>query len=279
MKYIDTHSHLYFKDFDHDRSEVIKRTVKQGIGVINIGTNVETSNKAVNLTFDNKNFYATVGVHPTVIEEIEAKVLKDDLRNLIKNEKVVAVGECGLDYFRIPHDTQEYKNKQKEIFELQIELALENNLPLMIHCRDAYEEVLSILNHYKKRTETKKDHYCGKKLRGNFHFFAGSVNVLKEVLALGFTVSYTGVITFAAQYKELVENTPIDMMHIESDAPFVAPTPHRGKRNEPIFCVEVFKKIADIKKVSHSKLQKQLLKNAKDLYGIVDKSLLFGKYW
>lgn len=268
MKYIDIHAHLNFSDFNDDREEVIKRTIKNGMGVINIGTNIKTSGEVIQLAEQHDNFYATVGFHPTDLPETDLETAKYEILKLIKAPKVVAVGECGLDYFRIEGDTRYYQNKQKEFFEMQIEVAIENDLPLMIHCRDAYDDVIEILKKYKERTKTEGDEYFGKQLTGDMHFFVGSHSDIKKILALDFNISFTGVITFAPQYEELVKSVPLDRIHAETDSPFVAPKEFRGQRNEPLYSIEVMKKIAEIKSLPIDDVRKQMLKNAKDLFGV-----------
>ena len=268
IKYIDIHAHLYFDNFDKEKEQVIERIKKNKIGVINIATNLRNSIETIDLATQEKNFYATVGVHPTDLEEVNLEILKSEILNLAKNPKVVSIGECGLDYFRVEKNIKEFKEKQKKCFEIQVEATIESDLPIMIHCRDAYEEVLKILETYHKRTLNQNDPYYGKRLRGNFHFFAGSMNILERILKLGFHVSYTGVITFAPQYQELIEKTPLDRLHAETDSPFVAPVPFRGQRNEPTYVLEVIKKMSEIKGQSFNKFSKQLMKNAQNLFGI-----------
>jgi len=269
MKYIDIHAHLNFSDFDDDREEVIQRTIKNGMGVINIGTDIETSRDVLNLAKTHSDLYCGIGIHPTEahkISNIDSEILI--LKEMTVDKKVVCIGECGLDYFHIKGDSREYKDIQKNVFTKQIELALEVDLPLMIHCRDAYFTVIEILKEYKNRTIELGNKFSGKNLRGNVHFFAGTVEDIKELLNLDFTVSFTGVATFAPQYRELIEFTPIDKMHAETDSPFVAPVPFRGKRNEPIYTLEVIKKIAEIKKMDFNDVANKLLENANSLFGI-----------
>ncbi len=202
--------------------------------------------------------FASIGLHPIYVgrEEFKESIFID----LLQNPKVVAIGECGLDFYHLSGDVELLKEKQKEVFEKQIELAIKFDKPLMIHCRDAYPDVLKILNEYKK--------IAGDKLRGNIHFFAGTKDEARQFLELGFTLSFTGVITFAPQYRELVEFVPIDKIHAETDCPYVAPVPNRGKRNEPVFVIETVKKIAEMKGVSEEVLAKQLLLNAKKLFNL-----------
>ncbi len=243
LEYFDAHSHLYFPDFDKDREEEIEKIKKAKIGTITIGTDFESSNKAILLAKDHENLFACIGQHPGDVDT--NSTFDTRLESLLDNKKVVAIGECGLDYFRMDSDNQELKKIQKTIFEYHIDLALSHDLPLMLHIRsskgtqDAYNDALSILEHHVK--------ISGDKVRGNAHFFAGDTDVLRRFLAIGFTVSFTGVITFTHDYDELVKYTPLDMMMSETDAPFVAPVPHRGKRCSPLYVPEVVKRLAELK--------------------------------
>jgi len=178
----------------------------------------------------------------------------------LSNPKVVGIGECGLDFYHLEGNITAAKEKQGKAFRYQIDLAIKFDKPIMIHCRDAYPEVLQILKEYKKE--------FGDKLRGDIHFFAGTKNEAKSFLDLGFNISFTGVITFAPQYEELVDFVPIDRIHAETDCPYVAPIPHRGKRNEPAYVVHVVEKIAKIKGLTFDKTSAQLLKNAKKLFNL-----------
>ncbi|MCR4334508.1 MAG: TatD family hydrolase [Patescibacteria group bacterium] len=240
-KYIDIHSHVNFKAFDEDRETVIGRALDNNIWMINVGTDLETSKKAIDIAGQyKKGIYATIGLHPTHTGEIFDI---DTYLNIAKNNKVVAIGECGLDY-------KEGKQEgQKDIFIKHIELANEVSKPLMLHIREAYKDAIEILKRYAK-------------VKGNVHFFAGTIEEAKQFLELGFTLSFTGVITFAKQYQELVEYIPLDMMMSETDCPFVTPIPYRGERNEPLYVQEVVKKIAEIKNMNIDLVKKQLVENA-----------------
>lgn len=279
--FIDIHAHTNFTVFDADRDAVIKRALGADVWMINIGTQETTSKKAVEMT---KEFplgvYAIIGLHPIHAnasyhdtEELGAEdkgftsrgevFNKEYYRKLIKEggKKVVGIGECGLDYYK--NHTDEERKRQSDAFHSQIELALECDLPLMLHIRsgvggNAYKDVLDILKKYKKD--------YGEKLRGDAHFFAGTPEDAKEFLALGFYLSYTGVVTFAKQYKELVEATPIDRIMSETDCPYVAPVPERGKRNEPSFVIHTADKILGIKGANLSEGRKQIVENAFRLF-------------
>lgn len=255
--YFDIHSHLYFPDYDNDREEEIKKIKKAKIGTITIGTDLESSKVAIELAEEHENLFACIGQHPGELN-IDS-VFDEGLLELADNSKVVAIGETGLDYFRIPLSDAFLKSIQKTIFEYHIDLSLSSEKPLMLHIRssketqDAYLDALEILEHHSKTS--------GGKLRGNAHFFAGDMDILKRFLAIGFTVSFTGVVTFTRDYDELIKYTPLDMLMSETDAPFVAPVPHRGKRNSPLYVPEVVKKIAEIRGEDFETVKKALLNN------------------
>lgn len=265
-EYIDIHSHISFPDFDADREAVIGRMKEKNIWAIDVGTDFKNSKKAAKDAAANDGIFSSAGLHPTDDgnEDFDAAVYK----KLFTNPKVVAVGECGLDYFRLDENNQasqkskveSEKQRQKKIFEMQIELALELDKPLMIHCRNAYADLLEILRSYSAARDSK--------LRGNMHFFAGSWETAKKFLDLGFTLSFTGVITFARDYDEVIKNAPLDMIMAETDSPLVAPVPHRGKRNEPLYVAEVVRKIAQIRGEEFDKTREQILKNSLRVFGI-----------
>ncbi|HEY4508740.1 MAG TPA: TatD family hydrolase [Candidatus Paceibacterota bacterium] len=264
FEYFDIHSHIYFPDYDKDREEEIEKIKKAKIGTITIGTDFKSSQTAIDLALKHNNFFACVGQHP---EELNIDSVFDDrLTALSDNKKVVAIGEVGLDYFRMSGEDVALKGIQKTIFEYHIDLALSSGKPIMLHIRpskgtqDAYLDALDILEHHSK--------ISGGKLRGNAHFFAGDTNVLRRFLAIGFSVSFTGVITFTHDYDELIKYTPLDMLMSETDAPFVAPVPHRGKRNSPLYVPEVVKKIAEIKNESFEVVKKAMIDNVSRHFGI-----------
>lgn len=262
MELIDIHAHLDFKDYDSDRAEVIKRTREAECGVINVGVDLETSKAVIKLAEENNLMWATVGIHPT--DHQGRSLMKEgdwqELAKLAVHDKVVAIGECGLDYFhldeKLGRGASKLKEKQKEVFERQIELAIRLDKPLMLHIRDAYDDVLEILKRFPVSTAG------GPVARGNVHFFAGDWEQAQKFLDIGFTLSFTGVITFARNYDEVIKNTPLDKIMAETDSPFVAPVPHRGQRNEPLHIRYVIEKIAEIKDLSPEIVAGQLLKNA-----------------
>ena len=277
-KYIDIHSHVNFKAFDEDRDEVIKRALENDTWVINVGTQIDTSKKAVEMANQYKEgVYAIIGLHPihTGASYHDEKELgeggkeftsrgenfdKDAYRELLKDPKVVGIGECGLDYFRL---TEESVEKQKNDFIAQIELANEFNKPLMLHIRNNPEDKSH--NAYADALEILKA--CSK-VKGDVHFFAGSVEDAKAFVDFGFTLSFTGVITFASSYDEVIKATPLDMIMSETDSPYVTPAPHRGKRNEPVYVSEVVKKIAQIKGLPDVEVAQAIRNNAKRVFDI-----------
>ena len=254
-KLFDIHSHLNFPDFNKDRGDVIKKMKEENIWTICVGADKKTSQECVELAEKHENIFASIGLHPTDNDEIFDI---DYYRELAKHPKVVAVGETGLDYYRI--ENRELRIKQVEIFIKHIELALELNKPLMIHCRDAHDDVIEILK--AKSLKLKAN------LRGNIHFFSGVWEQAQKYFDLGFSISFAGPITFSNQYNETIKNAPIDKIMIETDSPFVAPTPYRGKRNEPIYVIEIAKKLAEIKNLSLEKVIKQTTRNAKEVFVI-----------
>ena len=227
------------------------------VGAITIGTDLESSKRAVEIANRNENIWACIGVHPA---DNHTEIWNEaEFEKLIQHPKVVAIGECGLDFFRVkPEDLENEKERQTKIFTQQIEFAIKHDKPLMLHCRNAYYEVLEILEQYQKdQSDTKEE-----KLRGDVHFFAGNIEQAKRFVDLGFTLSFTGVITFTHDYDEVIKSIPIKSIMSETDAPFVAPVPHRGKRNEPSYVVEVVKKLAEIRGEDEEVLRLQILQNA-----------------
>lgn len=280
MKYIDTHCHMNFAIYHPDIDEVIARTKEHSVAVINIGTQQDTSAHAVALAQDNDHLWAIVGLHPIhtsasfhdhdeVGEDGEEFTSRGEVfdvdyyQSLInQSDRVVGIGECGLDYY---HNTPESKQLQESAFRQQIELALKNDLPLMLHVRpsqgsyDAYYDVLEILEGYKKEHSH---------LRGQAHFFAGDADIAQRFIDLGFYISFTGVITFTHDYDEVLKSIPLDKILSETDAPYVTPKPYRGQRNEPIHVREVVKKIAELHEVEEDRVCEQIQENVKNLYKI-----------
>ncbi len=277
-KYIDIHSHVNFKIFDEDRDDVITRALENDTWIINVGTQIDTSRKAVEIANQySEGVYAIVGLHPihTGASYHDEKELgeggkeftsrgevfdKEKYLELLRDPKVVGIGECGLDYFRC---TEESIEKQKQAFISQIEIANEVDKPLMLHVRNnpidtthnAYVDAIVLLKKYAK-------------VKGDVHFFAGDIKTAKAFLDFGFILSFTGVITFTHDYDEVIRNTPLNMIMSETDSPYVTPVPYRGKRNEPTYVSEVVKKIAEIKELSETEVALAIIANAKRLFDI-----------
>lgn len=254
LKYIDIHSHLNFPEFDNDRKEIISKMLEREIGTITVGTDFETSSSAVELAEKYPNIWATVGIHPT--HDADPLLLEE----FLSSPKVVGIGECGLDYGKAGIIADEEKEMQKRIFEVQIELASKYNLPIMIHARNSNEDILRILNEKKKIFPN---------LRGNAHFFSGSIEQAYMYISLDFSVSFTGVITFARDYDEVVRSVPLENIMSETDSPFVSPLSCRGKRNTPLNIIEIVEKIGEIKGLLDNSQDKIILKNAVAKWGLV----------
>ena len=260
-KYIDTHSHPHFPQYDEDQEAMLGRMREQEVVTIAVGTDIATSKQAVKFATEHKDVVlgATIGVHPNdePSERFDASVYGELLSDV-----VVGVGECGFDYYRSSKDA-EY-TRQREVFEAQIAFAVDNNLPLMLHIRpsqgtvDAHDDALEVLRLYQKTH--------GDTVRGNVHFFTSNTDVARAYLELGFTIAFPGVITFAPELHEVVRDVPLDMMLSETDAPYAAPVPHRGKRNEPVFVVDVIRAIADIRGEGFEKVAAQLRANAERVF-------------
>ena len=268
LRLIDIHSHLHFPPFAYDRDKVFARMQEANIGTILVGTSMETSRNAIAVAGQYPNTWASVGMHPThfhsnfhdaneLFDEehfSKQKFDADEMLTLARHEKVVAIGECGLDYFRSAED-ENIKRLQQEGFRAQIAIAREVGKPLVIHCRDAYESVLAILREEQAQ-----------KIGGHVHFFVGSWEIAQEFLELGFSLSFTGVITFASQYDEVIKNIPLDRIMVETDAPYVAPASFRGKRNESIYVEEVARRIAELKGISLEEVARATTENAQKLF-------------
>ena len=266
-RFFDIHSHINDASFEGDRGEVLARMEERGVWAVVVGTDYKSSQDAVTIaSFSDSGVFASIGVHP--IDDKGALFREPLFVELVSSTRVVAVGECGLDYSRIADisDVQIEKGRQRALFEAQVDFAIAHNLPLMIHCRDsdkaiadAHRDILAIL--------TVKKKLAGTKLRGNIHFFAQTIAVAREYFALDFTVSFTGVITFSREYDEVIRLAPLDRIMAETDAPYVTPVPYRGKRNEPIFVEEVVKKIAEIRGEDFEIVRSALVQNAIRTFG------------
>ncbi|QSR87900.1 TatD family hydrolase [Methylacidiphilum caldifontis] len=243
--FIETHAHLDFPQFSKDLEEVVKRAIDSGIDkIITIGTNLKSSRKAISIAERIPEVWAAVGIHPLEAHETP-KGFEKELGELLDQPKIVALGEMGLDFHKFdPSLTadviEERKKIQREIFQLQLALADQAHLNVIIHQREAFEETLSLLAPYKG------------KIKAVFHCFVGSIEDAKRLFDQGHFVSFTGIVTFpnAKDVRETLKATPLDKFMLETDCPFLAPVPFRGKRAEPSHVRRIAEEVAKIKAIS-----------------------------
>lgn len=251
---IDTHAHLEMEAFDGDREAVLARAAEAGLtAIVTVGTTLPDCEKAVALTRLYKPVYAAVGIHPHEVKDIDAATY-DALRVLAQQEKVVAIGEIGLDFF---YDLSP-REVQLRCFQEQLNLAEEMDLPVILHDREAHPEILEILRSRKGS------------LRGVLHCFSGNWAMACECLDLGFHLSVAGPVTYrkADQLRAVAREVPLGRLLIETDAPYLAPQPYRGKRNEPAYVMETARYLAGIRGIPVDELEQQTTANARRLFGI-----------
>lgn len=248
---IDTHAHLDDSQFDHDRELVIKRARDAGIEIITIGTNLQTSTQTVEIS-QKYGLHCAIGVHPHDSAKCDEKVLAE-LEKLAVYPEVVAIGEFGLDYFK----NYEPREVQKRAFEMQLELVKKLNKPIVIHQRSAEEEIFQALSAHPG-------------LRGVMHSFTSNWEWAKRFLDLGFYISVNGIVTFAkdATLREALEKIPLDRLLLETDCPYLAPPPHRGKRNEPLYVQYVAAYVAHLKNLPSTELIRVTTENANNLFNL-----------
>lgn len=273
VPFLDAHTHVHFPAYDGDREAVMERATQANVAMITVGTQRDTSVSAVSFAQKYQQVWAAVGLHPShttasyhdekELSSLQAAGMKaadgevfdvDFYTKLAQDQKVVAIGECGLDYFRLPEDS---KSKQKEAFFAQIDVSRTVGKPLMIHCRDAFGDLINILESVRHNL-----------LPGVIHFFTGTQDNAKKLLDIGFSFTFGGVVTFTDAYADVVKYIPIDRILSETDAPYVAPVPYRGRRNEPAFVVETVKKLAELKCVSVEDMKDQIYKNVARIFKI-----------
>jgi TatD DNase family protein len=262
--FFDTHAHLDYPDYAPDLAEVIARAQAAGIvKIISIGTSLESSERAIRLAEKFPGVYAVVGWHPT-----EAPDAPDDLRpalrELGRHPKVVAIGETGLDYHHLPGEKPEftaaddtrYKQKQADIFRQQMEVAAELGLNCVIHQRTAWDETIAQMKPFIGRT------------RGVFHCFGESVERMRQVFEIGSLVSFTGIVTFknAQNVRDAVASAPLGQFMLETDCPYLAPVPHRGKRCEPAYVKEISETVVQLKNCSLDELSKATCQMAEEFF-------------
>lgn len=273
---IDSHCHLNFKQFEGDNDATIQRALDNNIKIIIVGSQYSTSARTIRIASKYPDsVYAAIGLHPIHLidqkytdnigkEKIEfqtrAEVFsKEKYRELAKNNKVVAFGETGFDFYHIEnHDKSDLLKKQKETLLAHIELAQEFNKPVILHCRNAYDELIDFLKQKKVN------------VNGVIHCFGGSLKQAEEFLQMGFYIGFTGIITFknAKELQDIVKEVPLEKILIETDCPYLAPEPFRGKRNEPLYVQYVAKKIAELKNLDFEEVSSQTTQNSKKLFKI-----------
>lgn len=271
---VDVHCHLQFHSFESDLEEVAKRAFDAGVRVIvNTGTSVPSSRKAIELAHQFDNMYAIVGVHPHHADkadsEFEGEMQSDwfeKIRQLAKDEKVIAIGEIGMDYFAYKSNGIVDKKVQEDTFRKQIELAIELGLPLQIHNRQAGEDVISILKEYRTKFQDPP---------GMFHCFAGSFEVLHDALDLGFYIGFDGNVTYkgiapgeTVALPDLAKKVPLEHILTETDSPFLSPVPLRGTRNEPKNVIIIGEYLAKLKGIKFEEFQKAVYGNFERLFKI-----------
>ena len=280
--FYDTHAHLDYDDYKADFADVLARAQAAGITkIIAIGTDLDSSRRALALAEKHAQIYAAVGWHPSNAHEAPADI-RPALRELARHPKAVAIGECGLDYYRLPSmsgaqgtarptsatevgrvtpcapsaEDDAYKQKQVEIFQQQLEVAAEMNLNCVIHQRSSFDDLFAQVQPFATRT------------RGVFHCFGESVERLQQILNIGWLVSYTGIVTFknGQNIRDAVAATPLNKLMLETDCPYLAPVPYRGKRGEPAYVKEISETIAQVKLCSLDELSAATCRTAKEFF-------------
>jgi len=258
---IDSHAHIDFPDFDEIRTQMLERFFDAGgEKIVNVGCDMKSSERSVKLAKENERIFAAVGIHPHDADLATEENLAQ-LEKLLLKYKTIAVGEIGLDFFEKPRHTAEI---QERALRAQLELAENHDFPVILHCREAYLELLDILKSYK----TSNWH-------GVLHCFTASPEIAQEFLDIGFYVGFTGIITFyktdSKDYfilRETLQNLPQDKILVETDSPYLSPVPHRGEINEPLFVKYVINKIAEIRETDPKEVEQFTSRNAEKLFGI-----------
>lgn len=251
IKVTDTHAHYDDSAFDDDRYELLSEILENSVeNIITIGCSIDGSRNAIEIADKFSNIYASVGIHPSDCMGLPDNYI-DILRDLCRHDKVVAIGEIGLDYHYDGYD----RNTQIDCFVKQIELAQELNLPVIIHSREATQDTMDILRRYRPR--------------GVVHCFSGSVETACEIIGLGMMISFTGVLTFKNSKKavEACREIPIERLMLETDSPYMAPVPHRGERNNSSYTYHVAEKVAEIKNLTVEEVIEICNKNADVFFG------------
>lgn len=263
MKLIDIHSHLQFSDFDDSRDQIIQEMKDLDQATIVVGTNPESSRQAIDLAMQHDNIWATIGIHPTD-SNYQVEELGITYNTYKDSGKIVSIGECGLDYYREPK-SDVFKSQQK-VFQAQIELAIDAQLPLMLHGRpskgtmDAYQDMIDILCSHRNLLPQSP---------GNAHFFVGDLAIARQLIEMDFTLSFDGPITFARDYDEVIQYVPSDMIHAETDAPYASPIPFRGQPNSPLYVEYVVDALIEIRgELNPYEFRQRLVANANRVFNL-----------
>ena len=276
---IDTHAHLNFNAYKDDLDEVIQRSLAENVWIINVGSKYETSKRAVEIAERYKEgIYASVGLHPIHSTTGLVKIKTDPeeggfitegedfniekYRRLAQSKKVVAVGEIGLDYYYKPktkRKLEQFKERQKQVFLKQLELAKVLNLPLIFHCRMAHQNLLEIL---KSKIKNQKS-----KIQGVIHCFTGNWEEAKKYLEMGFYLGFNGII-YKLDLEDVIKKTPLEKILLETDCPYLTPPQIGSQRNEPLFVKYIAQRIAEIKNLDYEKVVKATVQNARELFKI-----------
>ncbi len=253
--YIDTHAHYTDKQFNNDRKELLNTLSNDFYALVEIGCDIKTSKLSLDLSDKYEFIYSTIGIHPSEVKNAKSDDL-DFIRKNSKGRKVVAIGEIGLDYYWDKED--EIKNLQKKMFILQLQIAKEKKLPVVIHSREASKDTLYIIKTY------------AADMKGIIHCYSYSYETAKEYVKMGYYIGIGGVVTYnnAKKLQETVEKIPLEHLVLETDAPYLAPVPNRGKRNSSLNLKYVVTKIAELKGVSEQEVLEKTFKNAREVYNI-----------
>ena len=257
MELVDTHCHLDWNSFDPDRQAVIDRAVQAGVRrMITIGVDLASSRRAVEIAEQQAGVYAAVGLHPNDCADFDMTLLQE-IRQLARHPKVVAIGEIGLDYYwqKVDHDTQ------ARAFRAQLELAAEIDKPVIIHSRAAASDVVSILEDATQRAA---------RITGTLHSYFDDLEIARRVFAIGFYIGVTGPITFKKSDRErdIIRQVPLERLLLETDAPFLTPHPHRGERNEPAYVRQVAETVARAREQRVEEIARQTTQNAERLFSL-----------
>ena len=255
MKLIDTHCHLDFPEFDKDREAVIEKAQREGVVyIIDVGTNIDSSKKAIKLSEKFDDIFATVGIHPSYVKNYDISCIKELEKLAAKNRKVVGIGETGLDY----HYGKDFADKQKDFFLAQADLAGKLNLPLIVHQRESKDDIMNIMEKVKIPDKTV------------LHCFGGDSELADYCLKKGIFISFTGIVTFpnAKDVRDVAKKFPSAHIMVETDAPFLSPVPYRGKRNEPAMVKYVMEEIANVKGEGTESFSEKVFKTTLDFFNI-----------